>query len=460
MSSKPNKENRGIGVRLYDFLSSIKLTIWVLIGLAVTSIFGTVIQQGKGNAEYVGEYGEAAASLIRWFQLDDMYHSWWFVLLLSVLLVNITVCSIKRLPRAVQLMRDREPVFEGRGAALHEKWQLRRKGTDLTATVSAVESFLGEHVGKPLRGEQDGKVFFLVSKGGWTRMGVYITHCSLFLFALGALIGGWTGFKGFVNIPEGESISQVRIRDGGVKDLGFEVRCDKFTLEYYLDANGRPTGRPKDYKSELAVLENGRVVATKTIEVNHPLIHNGIYFYQSSYGQAGGKGASLTVFGPRRNLVVNQQRMANGGRIPLENGDMLLLRNTTGDFRGMGPAAEVALEPVQGQGATVVVFENPQSNQRPLGAYTVRLNKVDSAMYTGLQVAKDPGVPVVWAGCILITLGCLVAFFLSHRRVWARVSADDKGIEVFFGGNASRNRISFERWFADLCESAQETFEK
>ena len=81
-------------------------------------------------------------------------------------------------------------------------------------------------------------------------------------------------------------------------------------------------------------------------------------------------------------------------------------------------------------------------------------------MYTGLQVAKDPGVPVVWAGCILMTLGCLVAFFLSHRRVWARVSADDKGVEVFLGGNASRNRISFENWFGDLCESAQETFEK
>jgi cytochrome c biogenesis protein len=460
LSAKPNQEPRGVAARLYEFLSSIKLSIWVLIALAVTSIFGTVIQQGEGSAEYVREYGDTVARLIHWFRLDDMYHSWWFVLLLSLLLLNITVCSIKRLPRAVQLMRDREPVFTGRGTALHEKWKLRRKGVEFAATADAVEAFLCEHVGKPVRGEQDGKVFFLVSKGGWTRMGVYITHCSLFLFALGALIGGWTGFKGYVNIPEGESIQRVRVRAGGVRDLGFEVRCDKFTVEYYLDASGRSTGRPKDYKSDLAVIENGQVVATKTIEVNHPLIHNGVYFYQSSYGQAGGKGASLTVFGPRKNLLVHQQTLTNGGRIPLENGDMLLLRNTAGDFRNMGPAAEVVLEPVEGQGATTVVFENPQANQRPLGGYTVRLNKVDSSMYTGLQVARDPGVPVVWAGCILITLGCLVAFFLSHRRVWARVSADDKGVEVFLGGNASRNRISFEHWFADLCESAQETFEK
>ena len=460
MSQKQETKSRGVGSRLYDFFSSIRLSIWVLIGLAVTSIFGTVIQQGKDSAEYVQEYGESVARLIRWFVLDDMYHSWWFILLLALLLLNITVCSIKRLPLAVRLMRDRDPVFQGRGVALHEKWTARLKSTSYSDAVSTMEGFLTEHVGKSVREEREGATFFLVSKGGWSRMGVYITHSSLFLFALGAMIGGWTGFKGFVNIPEGESITQVRMRDGGVQELGFEVRCDKFTLEYYNDANGRPTGRPKDYKSALAVVEGGQVVVTKTIEVNHPLIHNGIYFYQSSYGQAGGKGAWLSVFGPRRNLLVHQQRVANGGRVPLENGDMLLLRNTTGDFRGMGPAAELVLESPSGQGGSLVVFENSQANQRPLGTYTVRLNRVDSAMYTGLQVARDPGVPVVWAGCILITLGCLVAFFLSHRRVWARVSPGEKGVEVFLCGNASRNRVSFERWFADLCESAQVTFEK
>ena len=106
------------------------------------------------------------------------------------------------------------------------------------------------------------------------------------------------------------------------------------------------------------------------------------------------------------------------------------------------------------------MFEAAQGNQRRLGDYVVRLEGVDTVMYTGLQVAKDPGVPVVWAGCTLITLGCLAAFFASHRRVWARVRADAKGTHVFIGGNASRNRISFEKQFADLCQHAQEIFEK
>ena len=28
-----------------------------------------------------------------------MYHSWWFILLLSLLTINLIACSIKRLPR-------------------------------------------------------------------------------------------------------------------------------------------------------------------------------------------------------------------------------------------------------------------------------------------------------------------------------------------------------------------------
>jgi len=41
----------------------------------------------------------------------------------------------------------------------------------------------------------------------------------------------------------------------------------------------------RDYISDLEVLEEGRVVKQKEIEVNHPLYYAGYHFYQSSYGQ-------------------------------------------------------------------------------------------------------------------------------------------------------------------------------
>ncbi len=454
------KPKKGPVKALYDFFCSIKLSIFVLIALAATSIFGTVIQQGKPHGVYAQEYGEGVARAIEFFRLDNMYHSWWFQLLLVLLLVNIAFCSFKRLPGAIRLMRYKDPVFDGKPVAIQERCEFKAKGVGAEEAAERVAALFRKKIGAPVREDRDGAVYLFATRGWWSRLGVYITHSSLFLFAVGAIIGAQWGFKGFVQIPEGESVGQVALRSGGTRDLGFEVRCDKFEVTFYTDPSGRPTGRPKDYVSDLTVLENGKEVLRKHIEVNDPLIYNGIYFYQSSYGQAGGRAAWLTVFGPRRNLVAHRVRVEKGRKIPLENGDELLLRALAGDFRGMGPAVDVVVLRDGKDVAQSVVLQAPQGNHRRLGQYVVRVDGVDSVMYTGLQVAKDPGVPVIWAGCVLITLGSMVAFFTSHRRVWARVRPAKNGVEVFLGGNASRNRISFERWFQGLCQQAQEAFEK
>ncbi|MCK4284395.1 MAG: cytochrome c biogenesis protein ResB, partial [Candidatus Brocadiae bacterium] len=45
----------------------------------------------------------------------------------------------------------------------------------------------------------------------------------------------------------------------------------------------RPRREVRDYKSDVAVLEDGKTVAGKVIEVNQPLHYGGYYFYQHSY---------------------------------------------------------------------------------------------------------------------------------------------------------------------------------
>jgi cytochrome c biogenesis protein len=72
-------------------------------------------------------------------------------------------------------------------------------------------------------------------------------------------------------------------------------------------------------------------------------------------------------------------------------------------------------------------------------------------MFTGLQVAKDPGVNVVWLGCLLLTAGMMVSFFLSHRRIWIRLAEGPHGkVEVTAAGSANRNRPAFEKTFASV----------
>jgi len=69
-------------------------------------------------------------------------------------------------------------------------------------------------------------------------------------------------------------------------------------------------------------------------------------------------------------------------------------------------------------------------------------------MYTGLQVAKDPGVWVVWLGCFLMVVGVYAAFFMSHRRIWVRIENES----VTIGGNASKNQGAFQSFFDRLVE--------
>src|SRR5690242_16775662 len=98
----------GFAYQLWDFFCSLKLSIFLLIGLALTSIIGTVIQQGP-QREYLATLSETKIRIYSALGFFDMYHSWWFILLLYLLTVNLICCSIKRLPRVWKIVF--EPVL-------------------------------------------------------------------------------------------------------------------------------------------------------------------------------------------------------------------------------------------------------------------------------------------------------------------------------------------------------------
>jgi len=47
-----------------------------------------------------------------------------------------------------------------------------------------------------------------------------------------------------------------------------------------------------------------------------------------------------------------------------------------------------------------------------------------------------------------MVIGIIIAFFMSHQRVWVRLSPSPDGrVEVVLAGSASRNRLAFEKKF-------------
>jgi cytochrome c biogenesis protein len=100
-----------------------------------------------------------------------------------------------------------------------------------------------------------------------------------------------------------------------------------------------------------------------------------------------------------------------------------------------------------------IAFKNfPDVNAQRGDALIFGYEGTNAKQYTGLQVAKDPGVWVVWLGCTLMVLGICIAFFLSHKRIWVVVS---KGHARMYG-NASKNQAAFQMQFEGISEKFQE----
>jgi cytochrome c biogenesis protein len=437
---------------LWEFFCSLKLSIVLLIGLALTSIIGTVIPQGNIPPEYLQTISEAKFKLYQSLSFFDMYHSWWFMLLLYLLTVNLVACSIKRLPRVWKMATEPQPVLDdGLEKTLSSTYEFKVSG-DAAAQQEKLKVFLRAEMGEPMVTEKDGACHLFAQKNPWSRLGVYVVHLSVIVIFIGALIGSFFGYKGMVNIVEGTSIDTVYTPTEKPIKLDFSVMCEKFSVSYYN------TGAPKEFKSILTVLENGQPVKgydKVPVIVNDPLTYKGITFYQSSYGQAGEGSAYHFNIRPRGGSGAGGHLDLKKGEVAtLGDGTSLEVLEATQDVRQFmpefsGPAAKVKLTSPGKAPQSFVVFKNhPEIEEQRGGSLVIQYEGADEKLYTGLQVAKDPGVWVVWLGCALMVVGICMAFFMSHKRVWIRI-ANGRAV---MGGTANKNPAAFEQQFETMVE--------
>ena len=74
---------------IWNFFASVKLAIFTLSFIALSSIIGTIIQQGESHAFYVKNYGPKMAQFFQVLDIPDMYYSWWFIGLLGLCLAGL-----------------------------------------------------------------------------------------------------------------------------------------------------------------------------------------------------------------------------------------------------------------------------------------------------------------------------------------------------------------------------------
>jgi cytochrome c biogenesis protein len=448
---------RSLFTILYDLFRSLKLTISLLILLAVLSIIGTLIVQKANPSEYIQRYGIGLYEVLKFFNLFDMYHSLWFKAILLLLMINLVTCSLHRFP-GVWRQISHEPSTSGLEdsmlKALPYVEKVRASGQAGPKTDEDICSNLKKWFRNPRRMETESAVTLYSEKGRFSRLGVYITHLSLLIILTGGLIGSQFGFKGFVNILEGETVDQIyeRREDREIqRPLSFSVRCDDFNITYY-DLN-RPEKHVKEYTSHLTILENGKEVMKKTVQVNHPFHYKGLAFYQSNYGTVHNATLGIQWRNKKEKEVF---KTPEGVTVPVPNSNISIrVLKYAPQVHNFGEGVQVVLfRPNQEPRPFWLLKSFPKLDERRGDEFTLTFEGMTSKEYTGLQVTKDPGVWVVWIGCGLMIFGLIVSFFFSHQRVWVKIPKSPGG-EVVLAGSTNKNRVGFEKTFGQLVEGVR-----
>jgi cytochrome c biogenesis protein len=455
---------------LWKFFASIRLTVVMLLSLALLSIIGTLVPQNQSPAEYFSIFGPFRYQLMATLDIFDLYHAWWFQGLILILTANIIVCSIDRLRSTGRMIFDRSPQLNldsFRRRKDRQEFQLNGSPESL---VGRFQEAVAASFGRCRLETAENGFVLTVDKGRWTRLGVYGVHLSIVVLLVGALISGQFGFEGYVNIAEGERSDTIQLQNSTHRlKLPFSIQCDDFDVQYYEGGK-----RPKEFRSRLSLYKAGQKVIQKDVVMNAPLRYQGINIFQSSYGELE---PAATGFDPSQSLpekfTFNFRSAASGMiytqtagmgetmQLPEGLGHFTVERfEPKGSFKGMdiGPCLVGTLALKGGPPQTILLpFNHPGFDGMRQGAVVI---SVDNALpapqpryYTGLQVTKDPGVGLVYFGFIMLISGCAVVFFMSHQRLVVEVkSGGQGGARVMVSGTANKNKFGFAQKMQRLAE--------
>ncbi|RFP10168.1 MULTISPECIES: cytochrome c biogenesis protein ResB [unclassified Duganella] len=333
MSSSPSttgielKTRRPIVGEMVELISSMRFAIALLAMIAIAAIVGTVMKQGEATNNYINQFGPFWFEVFGKLGLYGVYSAWWFLLLMTALVTSTTLCIIRNAPKMLKDMRSwRENVRENSLLNFHHKMQWRSP-LARAALAQQTAARLADTGYKVKLVDKDHGTLVAAKQGAANKFGYIFAHSAIVIICIGGLLDsdvpirlqewflgkvpfngsglisavpaqsrlglGNPTFRGNTMIPEGQSSeSAIITRPDGVliQDLPFTIKLKKFTIDFYT------TGMPKLFASEVEVRDHasGEVVKA-VIEVNKPLLYQGLAIYQSSFDDGGSK-LKLTGF--------------------------------------------------------------------------------------------------------------------------------------------------------------------
>nr|WDA99075.1 c-type cytochrome biogenensis protein [Gronococcus sybilensis] len=382
-------------------LIKLNFAISLLLLIAISSVLGTFIEQNKSLDFYQLNYSQEfflnipVWKVLTFLGMDHIYSTYWFILLICILVTSLALCSIKTQFPALKLakiVRFQSDSYIVRYA--------KEKNLPVNLAFSELTYKLSKRKYQTI---QQGYSSYSY-RGILGRIAPIIVHVSLVIILVGAVLGNLFGFTAQQMIPQGEVSHLQNIINSSIFSKipqQANIQINHFSIEYY------DNGSISQYYTDISFL-NSRLERTnsRVISVNHPLKFSNFTFYQTDWELS----AIRVTFNEKDIYELPLKKIKLQGKdswscsLPIaKNKDLILLTfdtqnqyhiyNSTGDL----------------------IHKDQLGN--PLLVDDTYFRIIDNIPSTGLQIKADPGIFLVYSGFLLLMMSLLMAY-LSYNQIW------------------------------------------
>lgn len=468
--------NKTVIDKLWNFFSSVKVGVWLIIITLAASSVGTILPQEMyippimpAEQYYEDQYGWVGA-LYYELGFNNLYSSWWYLLLISFLGISLIIAS---LDRVIPLYRSLKIQRVTRHESFLNRQRLYSK-TEMSGVVANSFDGLKENLREKRYHikEENGNV--LAEKGRFSRWGPYVNHLGLVIFLLGAML----------RFVPGMYVDKVLwLRDGETKQIPdtngeYYLKSNGFKVEVYdpekddqvfRDTLERAGTVVKNYQADVTLYrKEGNAITGETpdlkqiknhkIQVNKPLKFNDYAVYQVDY--------KLNELNTMSLSLTNKETKENYGTIKvdlfnpktnyeLENGYSVEILSYFPDFDLTSDGEPTTKSRIPNNPAFVFKMVTPDKpeGERSLVAiqktieaeennnYKMAFAGAETKNVTGLTVRKDLTLWVISLGGIIFMIGVIQGSYWNHRRIW--IQRLEGGIVV--AGHTNKNWHGMKR---------------
>ncbi|MCM3320730.1 cytochrome c biogenesis protein ResB [Cytobacillus kochii] len=468
--------NKTIIDKIWNFFSSVKVGVTLIIITLAASAIGTIFPQEmyippteNASVYYEDQYG-FAGEVYYTLGFHNLYSSWWYLLLIASIGVSLVICSLDRvvpLYRALKKQRvDRHEGF------------LKRQRLYRATTLASIEEDSFEKIKVKLKEKRynirEENESILAEKNRFSRWGPYINHIGLIIFLIGGMLRFvpgmyvdellWIREGETVVIPETKGEYYLENHEFILETYEKEKENEAFTTA--IENNGTVA---KNFQTNVSLYkESGETIAGQEPElekvedyelrVNEPLKFEQFALYQQSYklGEISEMSFALTnketneEFGQMTIDLHNPQ-----DEYTFENGYSVELMSYFPDFEFDENSEPVTKSRVPNNPAFIFKMFSPehpdgevsfvaiQQTIEPYGDNDLKMafKGVDTQNVSALTVRKDLTLPILAIGGLIFMIGVVQGAYWNHRRIWIRRLGD----QVLVAGHTNKNWHGLKR---------------